>query len=213
MASTAQYAPRKVTVKDTGVTGLRIDRAHGKNSLVKPRIYEVKDANMPYKGAWYVQIMPKWVETKAKASKEREALVVSVFAVPVGVRQAMVGLTRRSIMVQGCSVGQYKGRPYCHLSFRPLNQHGGKRTLSRGQRDQLPPWIKRLYGRRVRLRRTVQGRATSDKAFGRKMAKHIDRKQVIIFDRWDDAEFIRYFFVLRVFSEYQGYTFGSSDSD
>lgn len=200
-----------MTVRDTGIAGLRIDRAHGKNSVVKPRIYEVRDGNMPFKGAWYVQMMPKWVETKARASKEREALVISVFTVPTGVQRSMVGLTRRSIMIQGCSVGQYKGRPYAHLSFRPLNQHGGKKTLRRGQRDQLPPWIQSLYGRRIRLRRTVQGKATSDKAFGKKMGKFIDKKQVIIFDRWDDAEFIRYFFALRVFSEFMGYTFGGDE--
>jgi len=123
----------------------------------------------------------------------------------------MIGLTRRSIMVQGCSVGQYKGRPCCHLSFRPLNQPGGRKTLSRGQRDQLPPWIKRLYGRRVRLRRTVQGRATSTTDFGKRMVRYHDKRQVVVFNEWDDAEFIRYFFVLRVFSEFQGYTFGSGD--
>jgi len=211
MSRISDYIPAKVTVRDTGITGLRIDRAHSKNTVVKPRIYEVRDANMPFKGAWYMQVMPKWVETKAKASKEREALVLSVFAVPTGVRRAMIGLTRRSIMVQGCSAGQYKGRPYCHLSFRPLNQHGGKKTLSKGQRDKLPPWITSLYGRRIRLRKTVQGKATSDKKEGKRLAKVHDRKQVIIFDRWDDVEFIRYFFALRVFSEFKGYALGDEE--
>lgn len=45
------YDPRKVYLKDTGITGLRIDRAHGKNSLVKPRIYEVKDGKEQMMGS------------------------------------------------------------------------------------------------------------------------------------------------------------------
>jgi hypothetical protein len=51
ISSKSDYNPAKVTVRDTGITGLRIDRAHSKNTIVKPRIYEVRDGNMPFKGA------------------------------------------------------------------------------------------------------------------------------------------------------------------
>jgi hypothetical protein len=52
---------------------------------------------------------------------------------------------------------------------------------------------------------------TSNSTEGRRLARFHDRAQVVIFDNWDDAEFIRYFFALRVFSEFKGYSLGDDE--
>lgn len=44
---------------------------------------------------------------------------------------------------------------------------------------------------------------------GQRLSKYHDIKQVIVFDDWNDEEFIRLFFMMRVFSADQEFEFRS----
>ena len=48
------------------MTGSRIDRVHGKEYMVVPRFYEVRDRNLKGNGKWIVEIHPKRVEEKKR---------------------------------------------------------------------------------------------------------------------------------------------------
>jgi hypothetical protein len=203
------YDNKKLQIRDCPIKGVRVDRVHGKSYKVKPRFYFVKDGNLPVKGEWLFQIHPKKVVDRS--GREYEATILSIFLAPRTATNKMINLTRQSITVQSAGMGSFKGRPYAHVTFRPLEGQGGKKTASRGQKDSLPAWFKSRYGRMLKLRRTVQGQVQSEHEVGRRLGKYHDTKQVVVFKSWDDHEFIRYFFLMRVLSAYEGFDFFDSD--
>ena len=199
------YDPKAVEITTVPLKGALIERVHGKAYRIKPRFYAVSDGNLRTRGTWVAQIHDKKV--RDKDGFIHDASVISVFLAPANASIRMISLTRQSIMVQPATVGRYAGRPYAHVTFRDPQQFGGKKTVGRGERDELPDWFMNSYGRRLRLRKTVQGAVESDSDFGQRMGAYHDIKQVVVFPDWDDEEFIRYFFMMRIFSVEQGYEF------
>jgi len=187
------------------MTGSRIDRVHGKEYMVVPRFYEVRDRNLKGNGKWIVEIHPKRVEEKNGG--EHEALVLTPSLAPPRASRRMAMLTRQSIMIQAGIKGNHKGKPYAHVSFRPAEGVGGRKTAGRGQKDSLPSWFPARYRRMMRLRQTVQGKVISDDPVGKRLGHYHDIKQVVVFKEWDDQEFIRYFFSVRVFSALSDFAF------
>ena len=203
--SRVTYDPAKIDIELIPLKGARIDHVHGKEYRVKPRLYSVADGNLKTRGTWVTQLHDKKV--RAKDGTIHEVTVVSVFLAPANSSKRMIAFTRQSIMVQIATVGRYRGLPYAHVTFRDPQQFGGKKTAGRGQRGELPAWFKKRYGRRMRLRKTVQGAVESDSEVGQRLGAFHDIKQVVVFPAWDDQEFIRYFFMMRVFSVENGYEF------
>jgi len=190
-------------IEECSVRGARIDRVHGKEYRVKPRLYLVRDKNIPISGQWLVQLHEKHVVEGSGDS--HKATIVSIMLAPLRANNRMTGLTRQSIMIQPASEGKHAGKPYAHVTFRPPGQHGGKKTAVKGQKDNLPAWFLRRYKRKIRLRRTVMGKVQSESSVGKRLGKYHDIKEVVVFDEWDDFEFIQYFFMMRVFSAFLGF--------
>jgi hypothetical protein len=184
---------------------LRIDRVHGIEFRVKPRLYEVRDGNIKTRGSWFIELFPKQVANKDGVT--HEALVISPFLAPSNASNRMAQLTRQSIMVQPATAGAYAGRPYAHITFREPGSWGGKRTAGRGEKESLPGWFLSLYKRKIRLRKTVQGKVQSDDEVGQRLSKFHDIKQVVVFDDWNDQDFVRFFMAMRVFSAERGFAF------
>ncbi|MGD9597154.1 MAG: hypothetical protein AB7G76_09545 [Steroidobacteraceae bacterium] len=203
------YDPAKLSIRSIPLNGVRIDRVHGKEYRVEPRFYGVVDKNLATGGEWIVELHRKLV---ARSSGEvQDALIVRPALAPRRASSKMVSLTRQSIMIVPATKGKYEGRPYAHISFRQAQSFGGRRTASRGEKDALPEWFLEHYKRKLRLRATVQGKIHSDDAVGIRLSKFHDAKQVLIFDEWKDEDFIRFFFIVRVYANDQGFTFESSE--
>jgi hypothetical protein len=201
------YEPRKVSVERLTLKGVRVDRVHGKEYLVAPRYYRVKDGNLKASGDWTIELHRKLVERSS--GTEQEVTIVRALMAPLRSSVRMASLTRQSIMIVPATKGAYRERPYAHVSFRPVQTQGGRRTASRGQKGTLPEWFQRIYGRRIRLRATVQGKIESESAVGRRLSKFHDIKQVVVFDDWIDEDFIRFFFVVRIYAADLGFTYES----
>ena len=199
----ADYDSTMLEIEECSVRGVRIDRVHGKEYRVKPRLYLVRDKNIPISGQWLVQLHEKHVVEGSGDS--HKATIVSIMLAPLRANNRMTGLTRQSIMIQPASEGKHAGKPYAHVTFRPPGQHGGKKTAVKGQKDNLPAWFLRRYKRKIRLRRTVMGNVQSESSVGKRLGKYHDIKEVVVFDEWDDFEFVRYFFMMRVFSAFLGF--------
>jgi len=204
----ATYDSGGILIERLPIDGVRIDRVHGKEYRVVPRFYSVKDSNLRTKGSWTVELHTKRVQ-KADGSSH-EAIVVRIALAPRRAGNRMASLTRQSIMIQSATKGKYSGLPYAHITFREPQAFGGKRTAGRGEKDSLPSWFSERYRRRIRLRETVQGKVISDDVVGARLSKFHDVKQVITFDSWDDLEFIRLFFMMRVFAADQGFKFNAT---
>lgn len=200
-----QYDNDAIVISRLAISGIRIDRVHGNSYRVEPRYYVVRDRNLCVRGAWVIELHTKQVEERNGAV--HESTVVKVLLAPKTASKRMASLTRQSIMFQPGKEGRYRGLPYAHITFREPDVLGGKRTAGRGQKGALPSWFKRQYGRRTRLRVTVQGKVISYNVVGQRLSKYHDVKQVVVLDEWDDEEFIRLFFMMRVFSSEQGYVF------
>jgi len=200
---TRSYESDCIAIERLSIEGVRIDRIHGNSYFVYPRLYSVRDDNLKAKGPWIVELHNKQVPNKDGTS--HEATVVTISLAPKRASKHMASLTRQSIMVQPAGQGTYRGRPYAHVTFRDPEALGGKETAGRGEKDLLPAWFKRRYGRRLRLRRTVQGKVTSTHEVGKRLAKYHDIKQVVVFDDWQDEEFIKLFFAMRVFAAETGF--------
>lgn len=200
-----QYDTGAIEISRVPIDGVRIDRVHGKSYRVAPRYYVVRDRNLRVRGAWVIELHTKQVTEPNGAV--HEATVVKALLAPKTASKRMTSLTRQSIMFQPGRQGKYRGLPYAHITFREPDALGGKRTAGRGQKGALPTWFNRRYGRRTRLRETVQGKVISDDAVGQRLSKYHDIKQVVVLDEWDDEEFIRLFFMMRVFTSEQGYVF------
>ena len=198
------YDPSKLEIEQCSIRGVRIDRVHGQEYRVKPRLYLVREKNLPIGGQWLVQLHEKHVVEGTGDS--HKATIVSVMLAPLRASTRMTALTRQSIMIQPASTGKHVGKPYAHITFRPPGQHGGKKTAVRGQKDHLPGWFLQRYKRKIRLRRTVKGNVQSDSNVGKRLGKYHDIKEVVVFDEWDDVEFVRYFFMMRVFSAFHGFS-------
>ena len=199
-----EYDPEKLEIEKCLIRGVRIDRVHGQEYRVKPRLYLVRDKNIPISGQWLVQLHEKHVvEGNGDSHK---ATVVSIMLAPLRANNRMTALTRQSIMIQPASKGKHVGKPYAHVTFRPPGEHGGKKTAVRGQKDYLPGWFLQRYKRRIRLRKTVKGKVQSDSTVGKRLGKYHDIKEVVVFAEWDDCEFVRYFFMMRVFSAFHGFS-------
>lgn len=203
------YDPAQLSIRSIPLSGVRIDRVHGKEYRVEPRFYGVVDKNLTTGGEWIIELHRKLV---ARSSGEvQEVLIVRPALAPRRASSKMVSLTRQSIMIVPATRGKYEKRPYAHVSFRQAQSFGGRRTASRGQKNALPNWFLKLYKRRLRLRATVQGKIHSDDVVGIRLSKFHDAKQVLVFDEWNDEDFIRFFFVVRVYANDQGFTFDSSE--
>lgn len=205
---TDAYDPKLVRIERLPLEGVRIDRVHGREYVVTPRYYLVRDKNLRVHGAWMIELHQKLVERNS--GEVQEATIVRAAMAPTRASKRMAALTRQSIMIVPATQGAYAGRPYAHVSFRPPQAQGGRRTATRGQKDSLPDWFSRIYGRRVRLRSTVQGRIQSGTVVGKRLSKFHDIKQVVVFDEWSDDHFIRFFFVVRVYAADRGYAFEAS---
>ena len=81
MSKSADYDIQKVEIEECTITGVRIDRVHGQDYRVKPRLYLVRDGNLRTRGQWTVQLHPKWIAEKNGGS--HEATVVSIFLAPL----------------------------------------------------------------------------------------------------------------------------------
>ena len=204
---TDRYDPKLVLIEKLPLRGVRVDRVHGKEYLISPRYYLVRDKNIGTPGDWTIELHKKLVERVN--SDVQEVTIVRAAMAPPKASIRMASLTRQSIMIVPATRGRYQGRAYAHISFRPVQTHGGRRTAARGQKDALPDWFSRIYGRRIRLRATVQGKIRSDNVVGRRLSKFHDMKQVVTFDEWRDEDFIRFFFVVRVYAADLGFTFES----
>jgi hypothetical protein len=167
----------------------------------------VKDGNLKVLGNWMIELHKKLVERTS--GDVQEVTIVRAAMAPPKASVRMASLTRQSIMIVPATKGHYKGYAYAHISFRPVQTRGGRRTAARGQKDALPGWFSRLYKRRIRLRETVQGKIQSNNVVGKRLSKFHDIKQVIIFDEWRDEDFIRFFFIVRVYAADLGFTFGA----
>ena len=198
------YDPAKLEIEKCSIRGVRIDRVHAKEYRVKPRLYLVRDKNIPIGGQWLVQLHDKHVVEGSGDS--HKATVISIMLAPLRANNRMTALTRQSIMIQPATQGKHVGKPYAHVTFRPPGQRGGKKTAVRGQKDYLPGWFLQRYKRKIRLRRTVKGKVQSDSDVGKRLGKYHDIKEVVVFDDWDDIEFVRYFFMMRVFSAFHGFS-------
>lgn len=197
------YDPNAVEITLLPIKGSCMERVHGQTYIVQPRLYSVSDKNLKTRGSWVAQ-----VHEKRKVDQNgvtHESLVISIFLAPSNASHRMISLTRSSIMVQQAAVGRYAGKPYIHVTFRDPEGFGGKRTAGRGERTELPDWFMAHYSNRLRLRKTVQGAVQSDSEVGQRLATFHDIKQVVVFPYWDDEQFIRLFFLMRVFSVEQGY--------
>lgn len=199
------YNRDAITIRRLPIEGVRIDCVHGKEYRVEPRLYAVKDANLRTKGDWTVELHAKLVERRDGSAQE--ATVVRVALAPRRANVRIASLTRQSIMIIPATKGKYAGRPYAHVTFREPQVFGGKKTAGRGEKDALPEWFLRRYSRQIRLRETVQGKIQSDDGVGARLSKFHDVKQVVVFPEWDDMEFIRLFFMMRVFSAEQDFKF------
>lgn len=198
------YNPADVSIQKLPIKGVRTDRVHGKEYRVKPRFYAVNDRNLKVPGEWTVELHAKLVERNNGSAQE--VTIVKVALAPLRTTIRMASLTRQSIMIVPATQGRYEGLPYAHVSFREVQSFGGRQTATRGEKDALPSWFPKSYARRLRLRATVQGKIQSDDIVGKRLGRFHDIKQVLVFDEWDDEEFIRFFFLLRVFSAEQGFT-------
>lgn len=201
------YEPSKVVIERLALKGVRVDRVHGKEYLVAPRYYRVKDGNLKRSGEWTIELHKKFVERSS--GTVQEVTIAKALVAPLNSSLRMASLTRQSIMIVPATKGTYRGKPYAHVSFRPVQTLGGRRTALRGQKGALPEWFHRLYGRRIRLRATVQGKIESESAVGRRLSKFHDIKQVVVFDSWNDEDFIRFLFVVRIYAADLGFTYES----
>jgi hypothetical protein len=208
---TDEYDPKQVLIERLPLKGVRVDRVHGREYIVNPRYYRVNDANLRTRGDWTVELHKKLVERTS--GDLQEVTIVKALMAPMRASVRMASLTRQSIMIVPGTLGSYKGRPYAHVSFRPAQTAGGRRTAARGEKGHLPEWFSRLYKRRLRLRATVQGKIASSSVVGRRLSKFHDIKQVITFADWNDEEFIRFFFVVRIYAADLGFSFGSQAED
>ena len=200
----SDYDPSKLEIEQCSIRGVRIDRVHGQEYRVKPRLYLVREKNLPIGGQWLVQLHEKHVVEGT--GDLHKATIVSLMLAPLRASNRMTALTRQSIMIQPASSGKHVGKPYAHITFRPPGQRGGKKTAVRGQKDHLPGWFLQRYKRKIRLRRTVKGNVQSDSNVGKRLGKYHDIKEVVVFDEWDDVEFVRYFFMMRIFSAFHGFS-------
>lgn len=204
----ATYDKNGIRIQKLPIQGVRVERVHGKEYCVAPRFYSVKDANLRTRGEWTVELHAKQVERSDGSA--HEATVVKIALAPSRASIRMASLSRQSIMVQPANKGRYAGLPYAHITFREPQALGGKKTAGRGEKSLLPDWFRQRYARRIRLRETVQGKIQSDDDVGARLGRFHDIKQVVVFDSWDDAEFIKLFFIMRVFSADQGFSFTSA---
>jgi hypothetical protein len=204
---TAGYDRNRVSIEKLPIEGIRIDRIHGKQYRVAPRFYAVKDGNLRTKGTWTIELHAKPVERSD--GSVHEATVVKVALAPRHASIRMASITRQSIMIVPATRGKYAGLPYAHVTFREPDAFGGKRTASKGDKNALPDWFVRHYGRRIRLRETVQGKIQSEDVVGARLSKFHDIKQVVAFDAWEDEQFIRLFFLMRIFSAERAFKFDS----
>ena len=205
MSQAKGYQPELVSIEPVPIKGLRIDRVHGQEFRVKPRLYSVSDMNLKTRGLWTIELYPRQVANKDGVI--HQALVVSAFLAPSNASNRMAQLTRQSIMIQPATQGAYAGRPYAHITFREPGSWGGKTTAGRGEKEKLPEWFLSLYKRRIRLRKTIQGKVQSDDAVGKRLSKFHDIKQVVVFDAWEDNQFILLYMSMRVFSAEIGFAF------
>ncbi len=193
-----------VEIEPLDLKGARVEHVHGKEYKIMPRYFRVMDGNLKAKGPWIMELSEKLVEEKD--GRLHEATVVSVMLAPTRASTRMTGLTRQSITVQPGKKGRYKNLPHVHVTFREPNSKESKKTAGRGEREYLPKWLFAEFHNRLRLRETVQGKVKMKKKHSH-LGKSHDVKQVIVFPKWDDQEFIRLFFMMRVFTADQGYGF------
>ena len=142
------YDPKRVLIEKLPLKGVRVDRVHGEEYLVAPRLYRVMDGNLRTPGEWTVELHKKFVERSS--GDRQEVTIVRAAMAPLQTSIRMASLTRQSIMIVPAKKGRYEGRPYAHVSFRPTQTRGGRRTAARGEKEALPAWFSRLYGRRIR---------------------------------------------------------------
>lgn len=203
------YDPTLVSIEKLAISGTRVERVHGEEYVVTPRFYSVCDRNLSRKGAWLLELYEKLL-SRAHGDDQRVTIVTAALA-PADSPPRMASLTRQSIMIVPGMLGKYRGMPYAHVSFREAQSFGGRRTAVRGGKDVLPEWFLERYSRRLRLRKTVQGRVQSDHKAVKHLTKYHDNKQVVVFDAWDDEQFIRLFLLTRIYAADKGFKLASVD--
>lgn len=200
-----KYDANAISIRPLPIKGQRIDRVRGSEYRSTVRLYAVRDENLTAKGDWIVEVAEK--QARKRQGQSRARLALKVFLAPGSATRHMTLLTRHSIIVLASEVARYRDRPHVHVTFRPVGAQGGKRTAKKAERELLPPWFLKHYKSRLRLRETVQGKVTSEHESGRRLGKFHDSKQVVVFRDWDEVEFIKLLFVMRVFAADQGFEY------
>lgn len=95
LSKAKRYQPELVSIEQVPIKGLRIDRVHGNEFRVKPRLYTVSDTNLKTRGLWTIELYPKQITNKDGLT--HKALVVSAFPAPSSASNRMAQLTRQSI--------------------------------------------------------------------------------------------------------------------